>query len=152
VSVETKDSRDFIVAGKKPPSYLGRLRGGYGNTWGVKNAGDVALAAQFRNDLVAEFRSQGLETVDSGDRRMSVDIRDWNFDAYLNGRIWYDIDIAVADASGKVLAKAKVKDEQVIRGSAMMGPTGAFKREVPLIYSGIIKEILSNREIQKALK
>ncbi len=152
VSVETKDSRDFIVNGDKPPSYLGLLRAGYGNPWGVKNAGNLALADQFRNDIVAELQAQGIETVASGARQISADIRDWNFDAYQNGRIWYDIDITVADASGKVLAKAKVKDEKVIRGSVMMGAVGAFKREVPLVYSGVIKELLSNREIQKALK
>jgi hypothetical protein len=152
VSVEVKDLRDFVVNGKKDPSYLGHLRGGYGNTWGVKNAGDVALANQFQNDLVAEMASQGIQTVDSGKRKLSVDILDWNFDAYQNGRVWYDIAVSVSDADGKVLAKTVVQDEQVVRGSVMTGAVKAMKREVPVIYSNVIKEILGNRKIQKALK
>ncbi len=152
VVVEVKDSRDFVVSGKKDPSYLGHFRAGYGNTWGVKNAGNVSLANQFQNDLVAEVRSQGIKTDDSGDRKLAVDIIDWNFDGYQNGRVWYDIDVSVSDAAGKVLAKSKVKDEKVVRGSVMTGAAGAIKREVPAIYTGVIQEILGNREIQKALK
>ena len=152
VSVETKDSRDFVVTGSKDPSDLGHLRAGYGNTWGVNNAGDLALAEQFKNDLVAEMKSKGIQTVDSGDRRLFVDILDWNFDAYQNGRVWYDLAVSVSDSAGKVLASIKVKDEKVVRGSVMMGAVNAMKREVPVIYSDVIDKILGDSDIQKALK
>lgn len=152
VFVEAKDNRDFVVSGNKNPSYLGHLRGGYGNTWSVGNAGNLALAEQFKNDLVAELKSQGIQTGESGDRQLSVEINDWNFDAYQNGRVWYDIAVSVADAAGKVLASTTVKGEKVVRGSVMMGAVGAMKREVPVIYSDVIKEILGNGDIQKALK
>lgn len=152
VSVESRDSREFIVNGDKDPSYLGHLRAGYGNTWGVKNAGGLALAEQFKNDLVAEMAAQGIQTASAGDRRLFVDILDWNFDAYQNGRVWYDLAVSVSDSAGKILASIKIKDEKVVRGSVMMGAAGAMKREVPAIYSDAIKEILGNRDIQKALK
>ena len=152
VSVETKDSRDFVKDGKKDPSYLGHLRAGYGNTWGVENAGALALAEQFKSDLIAEMKSKGIKTDASGDRVLSVDILDWNFDAYQNGRVWYDIAVSVSDSAGKVLASTKVKDEKVVKGSVMMGAVNAMKREVPVIYSDLVNEILGDSKIQKALK
>ena len=152
VSVEAKDNRDFIIKGEKDPSYLGHLRAGYGNTWGVKNAGSLALAEQFENDLVAELNAKGIQTVSSGERKLLVDIQDWNFDAYQNGRVWYDIDVSVSDSAGKVLASMKVKDEKVVRGSVMTGAVNAMKREVPEIYAGVIDAILGDPGIQKALK
>lgn len=152
VAVDAKDSRSFIVNGDKKPSYLGHFRAGYGNTWDVNNAGYRALADQFKADIAAELKAQGIKTVASGERTIQVDIKDWNFDTYQNGKIWYEISVSVTDRSGSVLATTSVKDQKVIRGSFWTGPAAAFKREVPIIYSGIIKEILAKDEIQKALQ
>lgn len=153
VSIDAKDSREFIVSGNKQPSYLGHFRAGFGNTWDVNNAGKRALADQFRHDLTAELESHGVKVIASGERKMLVDIKDWNFDAYQNGKVWYEIAVSVAAADGTLLASIILKKENiVIRGSVMTGPAGAFKRDMPLLYSGIIKEILGNSEIQQALK
>ena len=152
VTVDAKDSRDFVVGGKKSPSYLGHFRAGFGNTWDVNNAGRRALAEQFKQDLVAELQAHGIKTIASGERKLLIDIIDWNFDAYQNGRVWYEIACSVADAKGTELAKATVKDSKVIRGSFWTGPAGAFKRKVPGIYSDIIKEILGKPDLQKALQ
>ena len=151
VAVDVKDSRDFVLSGNKGPSYLGHFRAGFGNTWDVNNAKKRALAEQFRTDLIAELESRGIKTVASGERRMLVDIKEWNFDAYQNGRIWYEIDVSVTDAKGSLRGKIALKNEKVIRGSVMTGPARAFKREVPMIYSGIINDIVGNTDIQKAL-
>ena len=152
VAVEAKDDRDFIVSGNKQPSYLGHFRAGFGNTWDVNNSGYRALAAQFKDDIVAELKAHGIKTVASGERKIQVDIKDWNFDTYMNGKLWYDISVVVTDGGGMVLATTSIKAETVIRGSFWIGPAVAFKREVPKVYSGIIKEILGKNEIQKALQ
>lgn len=152
VTVDVQDHRDFVVDGTKPGSYLGHFRGGYGNTWDVNNAGGRTLAAQFKDDLVAELDAHGIKTLASGERKILVDIRQWNFDAYQNGRIWYEMVVSVTDASGVPLASVTLKNEQVIRGNFWTGAPGAFKRKVPVVYSNLIKEILGNREIQQALK
>ena len=152
VSVDAKDSRDFVVSGHKQPSYLGHFRAGFGNVWDVNNAGKRALADQFKQDLVAELESKGIKAIATGERKLRVDIREWNFDTYQNGKIWYEIGVSVAAADGTQLANITLKKENVIRGSFWTGPAGAFKREVPLLYSGLIKEILGNGEIQKALQ
>ena len=152
VTVNAKDSRDFVVSGDKKPSYLGHFRAGMGNPWDVNNAKYRALSEQFQNDIVAELKAQGITTVTSGERKIQVDIKDWNFNTYLNGKIWYEISVAVTDSSGAVLATTTVKDQKVIRGSFWTGPAGAFNREVPVLYSGIIKDILGKSEIQKALQ
>ena len=152
VAVDARDSREFVVSGDKQPSYLGHYRATYGNTWDVNNAGYRALAKQFKDDILAELKAQGIETVASGERKIEVNVKDWNFDTYLNGKVWYEISVAVTDDGGSVLATTTIKDEKVIRGNIWTGPAGAFKRELPVIYSGIINEILGKDEIQKALR
>ncbi len=152
ISVDAKDSREFVVSGKKEGSYLGHFRAGFGNPWDVNNAGRRALADQFKQDIAAELQAHGNKTVATGERQLRVDIVDWNFDTHQNGRVWYEIACSVADAQGTALAKVTIKDTKVIRGSFWTGPAGAFKREVPVIYSGIVKEILGKPEIQEALR
>lgn len=152
VSVDAKDNRDFVINGDKEPSYLGHFRASFGNTWDVNNGDDRSLAEQFQKDLTAELASRGIKTVASGERCVLVDIREWNFDAYMNGKIWYEINVSVTDANGSSLGQIVLKNKQTIKGNAMTGPKSAFKREVPIIYSGIISEIVGNNEIQKHLK
>ena len=152
VTVDAKDSRDFIVSGDKKPSYLGHFRAGFGNTWDVNNSEYKALAVQFKEDMLAELKAQGIQTVEAGERNIQVDIKDWNFDTYQNGKLWYEISVNITDNAGTVLASTTVKDQKVIRGSFWTGPVGAFKREVPVIYSDIIKNILGQDAIQKALQ
>ena len=118
----------------------------------MNNAGYRALAEQFKTDIAAELKAQGIKTVASGERKIQVDIKNWNFDTYQNGKIWYELAVAVTDGGGSVLATTTIKGEKVIRGSFWTGPAGAFKRQVPVVYSAIIKEILGKDEIQKALQ
>jgi len=152
VAVDARDSRDFVVSGDKQPSYLGYYRAIYGNTCDVNNSGYRALAKQFKEDILAELKAQGIETVASGERKIEVNIKDWNFDTYMNGKIWYEISVSVTDSGGSVLATTIIKDEKVIRGSFWIDIAIVFKWKVPVIYSGIINEILGKDEIQKALQ
>ncbi len=152
VSVAVEDNREFVVSGNKKPSYIGNIRAGFGNVWDVHNVDHRALADQFRQDLEAELQAHGINIVSSGERQIEVDIKDWNFDAYQNGRVWYEIEVSVLDANGKFLAKTTAEDEHTVRGTFWEGGIGGLKRDVPRIYSDIIKEILEDNAIQNALK
>lgn len=153
VKSEVVDERLFIKDGNKSPSYLGHFRASFGNTWDVTTTGRVALAKQFAIDILKELKALGFK-IDSlaGDRMLKVDILKYNFDAYINGKFWYKIRITVLDSAKKTLAESIIEDTHIIKGSTWVGPAGAFKKELPEIYQGIIEKIIrENDVIVKAL-
>ena len=154
VEVSVKDERDFILTQKKEDSYIGHFRGGYGNTWDVKTKGHVPLAEQFRKDLESELRTLGADGKNAGRKKiLGVIIRDYNFDAYINGRFWYKFELSVRDDQGNLLAEEKIENEHVIKGSFWIGPVGAFKREMPVLHEQVVHSLVrDNEKILKALQ
>lgn len=154
VVVTVADQRPFIVNGEKDPDYIGRFRGGFGNPWNVKTEGNVALAELLRRDLSADLRALGFALpVDSAARRLEVTIADWNFDAYINTKFWYRLDLRVTDGDGNPLFEHQLAEGNVvINGSVLTGAKSAFKREYPGIYRSIIKKIArDNPKLLEAL-
>lgn len=143
VFVTVSDQRSYVTSGNKEPSYLGHYRGGFGNTWDVMNYKDVALADQMRSDIWRELASLGFKEAGQGaEKTIAVVIHEWNFDANINGRVWFDVAITVVAADGRQLATARVKDEKIVKGSVMTGAKGAMEEQVPAIYGEVIRRLL----------
>ncbi len=153
VTLDVIDARAYIKDQSKPASYIGHFRGGYGNTFNAYTVGKVALAQQFSESILSELKVLGFETRDTaGDRKIKVEILDYNFDAYINGRFWYDIKVTVLDSNNSVLSESVFKETHAIKGSVMMGPMGAFKREVPVMQQQLIKKMIrDNQKLMQAL-
>ncbi len=155
VTVTVEDRREFVVSGDKDPAYIGHFRAGFGNPWDVKTEGEIPLAELIQRDLTADLEALGFTVpAERTGRTLEITIQDWNFDSYTNVKFWYELQLRVTDEQGGVLHEATLKeDEIVIKGSAMVGPKYAFKREYPGIYESIIKKIArENEEIRSALR
>jgi uncharacterized lipoprotein YajG len=138
-----KDQREYVTSGNKTPWYIGHYRAGFGNTWDVVNFNQVPLADQMKSDLHRDLLSLGFVEGASGSAKtVTVTITEWNFDAAINGRLWYDVQVSVAAADGHVLATSQVKDEKVIKGSVMMGAKGAMEDEIPTYYAEVIRKLV----------
>ena len=153
VVVEVEDHRPFILDGDKEPDYIGHYRAGFGNPWDVTTESGDSLADIMRQDLIEELEALGFGTgAASPDRSLTVAIKDWNFNAYVNGSFWYKLDVAVADATGEQLALSVVEDEVSIEGSVWTGAKGAMEEEIPRLYGLMLKAIIrENDEIMGAL-
>ncbi len=153
-SVQVNDQRPYVLNGDKNPQYIGHYRGGYGNTWAVGTASKQPLAQQIKKDILKELDVLGVPVSNAQtSRRLNVKILDYNFDAYMNGRFWYDIEARVLDDADQVLAQTRVKDEHVIKGSFWVGPKYAFQKQVPILHHKIITRLLrDNPDIMNALK
>jgi len=154
VLIAVTDDRAFVKSGEKPPSYLGKYRAGFGNPWDVKTENEQPLADLLARDLAIDVAALGFRVASAApaDRKLTVSIRDWNFDGYQNGRLWYDLGVAVADAAGAELATGQVRDEKEIKGTFMMGARGGFERDMPKIYQEVIRSaVRDNPEILAAL-
>lgn len=143
ISVNVSDERPFIKDMSKPSSYVGKFRGGYGNPWNAYTDGKVPLAQVFAQDLVKEVKALGLQMQEANaDRTIKVEIKDYNFDAYVNGRFWYEIKVSVLDQNNVVLKESTFKDEIELKGSVWIGPMAAFKNKLPEIHRDLIKKMI----------
>ena len=80
-------------------------------------------------------------------------IRDWNFDAYLNGKMWYQIQVSVESIDGKTVAEVDLEETIIIKGSFWVGAKYAFERELPKIYIKVVHDVArDNQKILNALK
>ena len=144
VTLVVRDQREYVTNRDKDPWYLGHYRAGFGNTWDVANYGKAPLEDQFRSDLHRELQTLGFTGDAASQNTLTISIREWNFDAATNGRLWYEIRVAVTDRSGRVTAESTIKDQRIIRGSAMTGAKSAMEREVPEIYRDVIRALVRN--------
>jgi uncharacterized lipoprotein YajG len=153
VELNVNDERPFVTSGDKEPYYIGHYRAGFGNTWDVTTYQKVALAEIMKKDLVAELQSLGYQVEKEGsNKKLVVKINDWNFDTYMNGKLWWDIDVIVIDPSGEVVTRVNLKDKKVIKGSVWVGAKYAFEKAVPEYYLEIIKAIVrDNKAVLNAL-
>lgn len=154
VQVMSKDQRDFVLDGRKQPNYIGHYRAGLGNTWDVTTANKLPLAENLQDDVSNDLVALGFDVVTSGATRvLKIDILDWNFDTYMNGKIWYKIHVSVESNNGATLASSDLEDTVVIQGSVWTGAKSAFEREVPKVYQQVVGNIArNNQEIMAALK
>ena len=152
VFVAVDDKRPYVINGDKEDYYIGHYRGGFGNVLDVTTFEETPLKEQIRTDLVEELESMGFASSDSG-KKLSISIMEWNFDAYSNGRFWYEFKIDVLDINGDVIASDILEEEIVVDGSILIGPVPAFKKAMPEHYNNIIdKMVRSNGDILEALR
>ena len=58
VTLSVTDQREYVLSGDKDPSYIGKFRAGFGNTWDVKTEGQVPLAQLVAKDLGADLEAE----------------------------------------------------------------------------------------------
>lgn len=153
VAVQVTDQRPFVLSGDKPPSFIGKYRGGFGNPWDVSTEDDVPLAQVIARALSAELIRLGFTVTERSAASLQVDISDWNFDTYQNGNFVYALDIGIADAGGEqVMPSTRVEDKVYVKGTFWSGGKGGFQRQMPEMYGDVIRRlIVDNPQTMQAL-
>lgn len=153
VSTAVNDVRAYVVSGEKPGSYIGTYRGGFGNPFNVNTKGNVALSQLLENDLNEELKALGFVGA-NGDKTLVVDISEWKFDAYQNAKFDYMLHVKVVDSAKTTVAQSDVVGKGIfIQGTFMGGGKAGVERDMPKLYSDVIKQIVrENKDILEALK
>lgn len=148
VKTVVSDERSYIKSGRKESWYIGRYRAGFGNTWDVSTFQNIPLAEQIARDVKEDLI--GLGYTENGklqpELEIHVAIDEWNFDAYQDGRFWYDLRVMTINSSGDKLQDFRVKGEEIIKGTFWGGAKSGFEREMPIIYDNIITSITRNKK------
>ncbi len=108
-----------------------------------KNDGGIALAEQVKNDLRRELQSLGLaENTAAPTGQIIMRIYDWNFDAGVHGRFWYDVQLTVADAAAQTVANIVVKDSKQIEGEFADYARRYIKQDIPEFYDEFMRKLV----------
>ncbi len=131
VGVGSMESRAYVLDGKKPPTFVGLQRGGFGNPFDVTTASGrgfgedaadvlgtllqragypVAMTELYgtREAFVAELKERGIE------KGVFLNIREWKTDIYVSITLHWDLVLTVLSADGEVLAESSDYGQQPI--------------------------------------
>jgi hypothetical protein len=148
------DERPYVKSGDKPPYFIGLYRGGFGNPWDVTTKDKQPLADLLQRDFAKELQALGYDVVvpESAARTIDVAIREWKFDAMLNGKFGYVLDVRVHGRDGRELVQSTVQDSQYIEGSVWTGAKSAVEAKMPELYAGAIRKLVrENSKVSAAL-
>ena len=137
VAVAVQDARPYVLSGNKPERFVGLMRGGFGNPFDVNTQSGGPIAVEMRDAVVKALQNKGIQatpvTVAPSDpqsraRRLVADskagkgilvtLKEWKSDTMMATSLYYDVSLAVLDASGNTLA------ENAIKGSDNLGSLG----------------------------
>lgn len=156
VAVAVHDARPYVVSGNKPASFVGLARGGWGNPWDVKTSSGTDLAIEMRDAVVGALKKKGAGAsgvvvapkdgaakarqalAATGARRLVlIRLDEWKSDTYMNTSIVYDVNMAVLDAKGDVLAtsSARGNDNVGYQANPTEGIAGAFMKKIEQLFA-----------------
>jgi hypothetical protein len=170
VAVACLDQREYVRSGQSQPDLVGMVRGGYGNPFDVRTESGRALSTEFSAAMRGALERNGIRTVvvetkptedertvmtkltaTKGDRKLLLIIREWVSDTMINTELAYDLQLTVANESGKVLATKAHKDLRALGGSMMNAP-GHAQDVIPKAFRETVESLLNSPEIVTALK
>ncbi|MBI5581650.1 MAG: hypothetical protein HY895_21050 [Deltaproteobacteria bacterium] len=170
VVVASLDQRQFIVDKTSPDTYVGMVRGFFGNPWnfttmsGLPFSDDVSQAicnSLSRKGFTAKLVSVKFDLTEEKvrerllsnkeDRALLVIIRKWESDTYANMNVGYDLILKVIAKDGTILATAQARDEVHVPSNIMAAPVYMSEKEVPNIFKKSIESLLNNPDIVKVL-
>lgn len=170
VWVASLDQRQFVVARNSPETYVGMVRGGYGNPFNATTLSGLPFADDVSQSICSSLISKGFnakyiavkfdqtekEVLDfllskTEDRAILVIIRKWESDSFVNLNVGYDLILKVIAKDGTILATSEAKNDVNVPGSIWVGSLAMSKIEVPNIFKNSIESLLNNPDVVKVL-
>lgn len=165
VAIAVVDERPYIVSREKDPSYVGTMRGGYGNPFDQFTASREPLAADVLATLSQSLQSRGYNVLPiktsgtenkaavmekfsamNADRLLILVLKEWRSDylprAYTSERssLFMKADLSILDKRRRTLALANLQEEITL-------PSGWPEDTVPEMYQKKIRQLLDNSRI-----
>ena len=167
VALAVQDLRSYVMSGGKPETFVGLMRGGFGNPFDVNTQSGAPLAIDMRNAIERSLAAKGIKVqpvpipktagiaeakgtlAKTGARRqLLVTMREWKTDTMVNTDLHYDVTAEVMDEKGAVLGTS------VIRGMDNLGSLGLFSPEegVAAVFARKFDALLQDEKILAALR
>ncbi len=156
VGVGVHDVRAYVISGSKPESFVGLLRGGFGNPFDVTTESGKPMATDMRDALVKAMQNKGLTvapvTISPRDsaskakgtlmstnarRLVLVTISEWKSDTMMSTALIFDVTLAVLDAKGEQLAVSRINGKDNLGHLGMTphaGVSAGFARKFDAMF------------------
>ncbi|HEX20540.1 MAG TPA: hypothetical protein ENG78_06960 [Acidiferrobacteraceae bacterium] len=170
VAVASLDKRSFILDHTSPITYVGMVRGGYGNPFNATTLSNLPFADAVSKAICQALNRKGFQAIPvtvqfemakeqatkvlldkNMDKSILVVIKAWESDSFYNLNIGYDFVLKVLDRNGTILATSEAKDKVEIFGNIMTGSLALSKKEVPAIFQKAIATLLNDPAVASAL-
>ncbi len=170
VVVATQDHRPYIISGEKRENFVGLQRSGYGIPFYVTTR-DATFAESFSNAACNALRSAGstcstvrtfLGQSDSsvkqkvsqqGSSGIVFTIKEWKSDSMVRASMKYDVEVAVLNSAGKVLASHTIHGSKLTNDSIwVLSPARAARLGSEKALKDKLEELLSSPMVVAALR
>lgn len=162
ITIGIIDKRPYIISGKVKPSYVGLMRGGYGNPFYMYTESGKPLTDDLAEAIVSGFKNAGINTeyvklrfdMNQNEinnyliskklyKKVLIKINEWKSDTYRTTKFLYDLTVTVYDEKGVLLAEHTEKNTN--------------EKSVPVTSSieegrRVLSELLNNNSIMNALQ
>ena len=170
LAVAVLDERPYILNKEKDPSFVGIMRGGYGNPFNTSTESGAPLADDMLMTVADSLRARGFTVTPiktspadsrnavidrlyaSGAQRfLLIEVKDWQSDylpkAYTAERsnLFINAEISVLNRNRKVVSGSRLKEELTL-------PSGWPENTVPDVYQKTMKRLLDEPRICRALQ
>ncbi|AVM74822.1 YajG family lipoprotein [Magnetospirillum gryphiswaldense] len=155
VAVEAVDQRPYVLAGDNTPQWVGMVRGGFGNPFGVHTVSGAPLSSDLTQSIIDSLKQGGVKAVPATarmatDRTLLVTIKNWKSDSMVTTSIYIDAEAEVRDQAGTVLARNSVQERVVNEGEVAVLPPGKLER-AKAVFRRLMDQLL-NTSIRDALR
>lgn len=170
VVVASLDQRQIIIDKTSPDTYVGMVRGGYGNPFNATTISGLPFSDDVGQSICSALIRKGFKATlvpvkfdvpeekvierllsNKEDRSLLVLIRKWESDSFINLNVGYDLILKVIAKDGTILATSQAKEDVNVPGSIWVGSVEMSKTEVPNIFRKSIESLLNNPDIVKVL-
>jgi len=172
VSVAVHDQRDYVLSGKKRPSFVGLARGGFGNPQSRSTLSGQPLADDMSAVIAASLATKGYQAVSvnvacsdsaatvldaleatGADKLILMTLKEWKTDLnpYKDVTLFYDLRLVVHDEGGKTTAERTISGTDNLGGD-FWGPAAYARRVAPEAFKRKMEELLNSPDIAEALK
>ena len=145
ITIGVIDHREYVTNDKVDPSYVGIMRGGYGNPWYMHTESGKPLADDISQAVVSGFLNSGIDAknirlnpkasikdaasnLNSSDssKKLLIIIGQWKSDTYKNTNFYYQLTVKTYDQSGENIASytAQSSDD----GASVVSPMDAGRK------------------------
>lgn len=169
-AVGVQDRRPYVLDKDKAENFAGLSRGGFGNPFNVTTLSGNPLATDFGKAIVAALKSRGVDAAEvqlqpsqprteahrtlvnvGRDRALLLTIAEWKSDTYMATALLYDLNVAVYDKTGRLLAENSLVGRDDLGGNAFNPPAHA-KEAVPPAFRAKLEQLLNDPKILAALR
>lgn len=153
VSIAVQDKRPYVMSRNKPESFVGLMRGGFGNPFDVNTTSGQPMAVEMREAIVSSMRAKGIDvkavTVSPNDGTDSVQraliatgasklvlvtLTEWKSDTMISTALIYDAVVVVMNQKGEELARARSNGRDNIGPSPHSSVPPAFARKFEALF------------------